>query len=514
MDNLLSIVTFLPALAALILALFLRGGDEAADRNAKWLALIATSATFVISLFIIAQFDPANPGFQMVEQAGWLLGLEYKMGVDGISVLFVMLTTFMMPLVIAASWEVTVRVKEYMIAFLLLETLMLGVFMALDLVLFYLFFEAGLIPMFLIIGIWGGKNRIYASFKFFLYTFLGSVLMLVAMVGMFADAGTTDIPTLMKHEFASESFSILGIHIVGGLQTLMFLAFFASFAVKMPMWPVHTWLPDAHVQAPTAGSVVLAAILLKMGGYGFLRFSLPMFPVGSDVLAPLVFWMSAIAIVYTSLVALVQEDMKKLIAYSSVAHMGYVTMGIFAANQQGIDGAIFQMISHGFISGALFLCVGVIYDRMHTREIDAYGGLVNRMPAYALIFMLFTMANVGLPGTSGFIGEFLTLMGIFQVNTWVAAVATSGVILSAAYALWLYRRVVMGDLIKESLKTIKDMTTREKAIFAPLVAATIFFGVYPAPILDTIGPSVEALISNYDTALAQAEAATQFASNE
>ncbi|MGX9353789.1 NADH-quinone oxidoreductase subunit M [Roseobacteraceae bacterium S113] len=513
MGNLLSLTTFIPALAALILAVFLRGDDAAAQRNAKWLALAATSVTFFVSLFVYFQFDPSDTGFQMVEQGEWLLGLQYKMGVDGISVLFVMLTTFMMPLVIAASWEVTERVKEYMIAFLLLETLMLGVFMALDLVLFYLFFEAGLIPMFLIIGIWGGKNRIYASFKFFLYTFLGSVLMLVAMVAMFADAGTADVEALMNHQFGSESFSVLGIQIVGGLQTLLFLAFFASFAVKMPMWPVHTWLPDAHVQAPTAGSVVLAAILLKMGGYGFLRFSLPMFPVGADVLAPLVLWMSAIAIVYTSLVALVQEDMKKLIAYSSVAHMGYVTMGIFAANQQGIDGAIFQMLSHGFISAALFLCVGVIYDRMHTREIDAYGGLVNRMPAYALIFMLFTMANVGLPGTSGFIGEFLTLMGVFQVNTWVAMVATTGVILSAAYALWLYRRVVFGDLIKESLKTITDMTTRERAIFAPLVFFTLLLGVYPAPILDVIGPSVAALVDQYDTALASFEAANQLASN-
>jgi NADH-quinone oxidoreductase subunit M len=376
--------------------------------------------------------------------------------------------------------------------------------MALDLVLFYLFFEAGLIPMFLIIGIWGGKNRIYASFKFFLYTLLGSVLMLIAMIAMFADAGTADIPTLMTHQFGIEAFSILGIHVVGGMQTLLFLAFFASFAVKMPMWPVHTWLPDAHVQAPTAGSVVLAAILLKMGGYGFLRFSLPMFPVGSAVMADLVFWMSAIAIVYTSLVALVQEDMKKLIAYSSVAHMGYVTMGIFAANQQGIDGAIFQMLSHGFISGALFLCVGVIYDRMHTREIDAYGGLVTRMPAYALIFMFFTMANVGLPGTSGFVGEFLTLMGIFQVNTWVALFATSGVILSAAYALWLYRRVVMGDLIKESLKSITDMGTRERVIFAPLVAMTLLLGVYPALALDVIAPAVENLVSNYNAALLDA----------
>ncbi len=513
MDNLLSIVTFIPALAAAILAVFLRGEDAPAQRNAKYLALIATGATFLISLFILAQFDPADTGFQMVEERQWLLGMSYKMGVDGISVLFVMLTTFMMPLVIWASWGVTSRVKEYMIAFLLLETLMLGVFMALDLVLFYLFFEAGLIPMFLIIGIWGGKNRIYASFKFFLYTFLGSVLMLVAMVAMFSDAGTTDIAKLMSHEFASDTFSILGVQIVGGMQTLMFLAFFASFAVKMPMWPVHTWLPDAHVQAPTAGSVVLAAILLKMGGYGFLRFSLPMFPVGADVLTPLVLWMSAIAIVYTSLVALVQEDMKKLIAYSSVAHMGYVTMGIFAANQQGIDGAIFQMISHGFISGALFLCVGVIYDRMHTRDIDAYGGLANRMPAYALIFMFFTMANVGLPGTSGFVGEFLTLMGIFQANTWVAAVATSGVILSAAYALWLYRRVVLGDMIKESLKAITDMTRREKAIFAPLVVMTLLLGVYPSLVTDIIGPSVEALINNYDLALADAPSAVKAAAS-
>ncbi len=505
MGNLLSIVTFLPLLAALILAGLLRGKGEAVDRNAKWLAMFATTATFLISLFILFQFDPADTGFQMVEEREWLLGLKYKMGVDGISVLFVMLTTFMMPLVIAASWDVSHRVKEYMIAFLLLETLMLGVFMALDLVLFYLFFEAGLIPMFLIIGIWGGKERIYASFKFFLYTLLGSVLMLVAMIAMYADAGTTDIVKLLSHNFATESFSILGIQVVGGLQTMLFLAFFASFAVKMPMWPVHTWLPEAHVQAPTAGSVVLAAILLKMGGYGFLRFSLPMFPVGSDVMANFVFTLSVIAIIYTSLVALVQEDMKKLIAYSSVAHMGYVTMGIFAANQQGVDGAIFQMLSHGFISGALFLCVGVIYDRMHTREIDAYGGLVNRMPAYALIFMFFTMANVGLPGTSGFIGEFLTLMGVFQKNTWVAAGATTGVILSAGYALWLYRRVVMGDLIKESLKTITDMNLREKLIFAPLVVMTIWLGVYPAPILDRIGPSVTALVQHYDTAVAAAD---------
>ena len=501
MENLLSIVTFIPMLGAIVLALFLRGDDEMAQRNAKYVALIATAASFVFSIAIFTNFDPNNTGMQFVEERDWIMGLKYKMGIDGISVLFVMLTTFLMPIVILSCWGVTNRVKDYMIAFLLLETLMLGVFCALDLILFYVFFEAGLIPMFLIIGIWGGANRIYASFKFFLYTFIGSVLMLVAMVMMYVDAGTTDIPTLMAHTFATETFSILGIHVVGGLQTMMFLAFFASFAVKMPMWPVHTWLPDAHVQAPTAGSVILAAILLKMGGYGFLRFSLPMFPVGADILTPLVLWMSAIAIVYTSLVALVQEDMKKLIAYSSVAHMGYVTMGIFSANQQGVDGAIFQMISHGFISGALFLCVGVIYDRMHTRDIDAYGGLVNKMPAYALVFMFFTMANVGLPGTSGFIGEFLVLMGIFQVNTWVAMIATSGVIFSAAYGLWLYRRVVMGDLIKESLKSIQDMTKMERGIFAPLIFMTLLLGVYPSLVLDIIGPSVEALTHNYHAAV-------------
>ena len=500
--SLLSLVTFLPLFAALIMAVFLRGDDEAAQMNAKRLSLFVTTATFVISLAILFEFDPNETGFQLVEEREWLLGLTYKVGVDGISVLFVLLTTFLMPLVIAACWDVTDRVKEYMIALLVLETLMIGVFVALDLVLFYLFFEAGLIPMFLIIGIWGGKDRIYAAFKFFLYTFLGSVLMLVAMITMYVQAGTTVIPTLLTHQFDAGPMTLLGWQITGGLQTLLWLAFFASFAVKMPMWPVHTWLPDAHVQAPTAGSVVLAAILLKMGGYGFLRFSIPMFPVASDLLAPLVLWLSVIAIIYTSLVAMVQEDMKKLIAYSSVAHMGFVTMGIFAANQQGVDGAIFQMISHGFVSGALFLCVGVIYDRMHTRDIDAYGGLVTRMPAYAAVFMLFTMANVGLPGTSGFVGEFLTLVGVFQVNTWIGVLAATGVILSAGYALWLYRRVVFGDLIKESLKSITDMTGRERAIFAPLIVMTLLLGVYPSLVTDIIGPSVEALLTQYDTAVA------------
>ena len=513
MENLVSIITFIPLVAAVILAVFLRGDDAAAQANAKWLALIATGATFLISLFLLAGFDPSDTGFQFVEERDWILGLTYKVGVDGISILFVLLTTFLMPIVIGACWNVTHRVKEYMVAFLVLETLMIGVFVALDLVLFYLFFEAGLIPMFLIIGIWGGKERIYAAFKFFLYTFLGSVLMLVAMIAMYVDAGTSDIETLLTHEFGSEGFRLLGIQIVGGAQTLMFLAFFAAFAVKLPMWPVHTWLPDAHVQAPTAGSVVLAAILLKMGGYGFLRFSVPMFPVGTEIVGPLILWLSAIAVVYASLVALMQEDMKKLIAYSSVAHMGFVTLGIFAVNQQGLDGAIFQMISHGFISGALFLAVGVIYDRMHTRRIDAYGGLVNRMPVYALIFMLFTMANVGLPGTSGFVGEFLTMVGVFQVNTWVTAVAATGIILSAGYALWLYRRVMMGELVRESLKTITDMSRREKALFAPLVAMTLLLGVYPSLVTDITGPAVAALVDDYDSALAAHEAALRLAQN-
>ena len=502
MGNLLSLITFIPSIAALILVLLSRGDSEESQRNVKYLALAATVFTFVVSLVMLFGFDHSSTGFQFVEERSWLLGMQYKMGVDGISILFVMLTTFTMPLVIVASWNVTYRLKEYMVAFLVLETLMIGVFCALDLVLFYVFFEAGLIPMFLIIGIWGGKERIYASFKFFLYTFLGSVLMLVAMVAMFSDAGSTDIVLLLTHNFKSDVLNVFGFQILGGAQTLMWIAFFASFAVKMPMWPFHTWLPDAHVQAPTAGSVVLAAILLKLGGYGFLRFALPMFPIASDLLAPLIFWLSAIAIVYTSLVALVQHDMKKLIAYSSVAHMGFVTMGIFAANQQGVDGAIFQMISHGFISGALFLCVGVLYDRLHTRDIDAYGGIINKMPIYALIFMFFTLANVGLPGTSGFIGEFLTLVGIFKVNTWVALFATSGVILSAAYALWLYRRIVLGQLIKESLKSITEMDRREKIIFAPLIFMTLLLGIYPALILDIIGPSVSALVETYQSDVA------------
>jgi len=493
----LSTVTFLPLVGAFLI-LLIRDDGAAAHRNIRNVALLTTVFTFVLSLFIWAGFDTSFVGFQMTEKAEWLgAGVTYHMGVDGISMLFVILTTFLMPLCILASWEsVQSRVKEYMIAFLILETLLIGVFCALDLVLFYVFFEAGLIPMFIIIGVWGGKRRVYASFKFFLYTLLGSVLMLLAIMAMYWQAGTTDIPTLLSHDFPSS------------MQTWLWLAFFASFAVKMPMWPVHTWLPDAHVEAPTAGSVVLAAILLKMGGYGFLRFSLPMFPDASLYFQPLVFTLSVVAIIYTSLVALMQEDMKKLIAYSSVAHMGYVTMGIFAMNVEGIQGGIFQMLSHGLVSGALFLCVGVVYDRMHTRDIDAYGGLANNMPKYAVVFLIFTMANVGLPGTSGFVGEFLTLLGAFRANTWVALLATTGVILSAGYALWLYRRIVFGALTKESLKALLDLSPREKLILYPLVILTIFFGVYPVPVFDVTASAVHALVTNYDAALANAASAT------
>ncbi|CDX52064.1 NADH-quinone oxidoreductase chain M (NADH dehydrogenase I, chain M) (NDH-1, chain M) [Mesorhizobium plurifarium] len=492
----LSLVTFLP-LVGVLLILPISDDSENARRNIRAIAFITTVFTFVISLFIWTGFDNSQAGFQFVEKHAWLdSGISYHMGVDGISMLFVILTTFLMPLSILASWEaIEKRVKAYMIAFLILETLMIGVFCALDIVLFYVFFEAGLIPMFIIIGVWGGKRRVYASFKFFLYTLAGSVLMLLAIMAMFFQSGTTDIPTLLTHHFPAN------------MQTWLWLAFFASFAVKMPMWPVHTWLPDAHVEAPTAGSVILAAILLKMGGYGFLRFSLPMFPEASAMFAPLVFTLSVVAIIYTSLVALMQEDMKKLIAYSSVAHMGFVTMGIFAMNQEGVQGAIFQMLSHGLVSGALFLCVGVVYDRMHTREIDAYGGLVNNMPKYAAVFMIFTMANVGLPGTSGFIGEFLTMLGVFKVNTWVAFFAATGVILSAAYALWLYRRVIFGALTKDSLKNLLDLSPREKAIIYPLAVLVIFFGVYPAPVFDATAQSVKALVTNVTASINSAQTA-------
>jgi NADH-quinone oxidoreductase subunit M len=488
--SLLSTVTFIPLIGVLVL-LFLKDDTETGRRNIRNVALLVTVFTFVLSLFIWRNFDNSTSDFQMVEKMDWLgSGISYHLGVDGISMLFVILTTFLMPLCVLASWtSIQTRLRDYMIAFLILETLMIGVFVALDIVLFYVFFEAGLIPMFIIIGVWGGKRRVYASFKFFLYTLLGSVLMLLAIMAMYWQAGTTDMTKLLEFDFPVS------------MQTWLWLAFFASFAVKMPMWPVHTWLPDAHVEAPTAGSVILAGVLLKLGGYGLIRFSLAMFPVASADFAPYVFALSAIAIVYTSLVAMMQTDIKKLIAYSSVAHMGFVTMGIFAANEQGVQGAIFQMLSHGLISGALFLCVGVVYDRMHTREIAAYGGLVNNMPKYAVAFMIFTMANVGLPGTSGFVGEFLVLIGVFQVSTWTAMVATTGVILSAAYALWLYRRVIFGALEKENLKALLDLSSREKIILYPLVALVLLFGVYPMPIFDATAASVEALVSQYNVAV-------------
>ncbi len=488
--NILSWVTFLP-LAGAALILLIGGKEEVAARNARSVALLTTLVTFVLSLGIWYMFDNNQAGFQLVEKADWLGGgINYHMGVDGISMLFIILTTFLMPLCVLASWTaITTRVREYMIAFLILETLMIGVFCALDMVMFYLFFEAGLIPMFLIIGIWGGANRVYASYKFFLYTLVGSVLMLAAMITMYVIAGTTDIPTLMATEFASD------------LQLWLWLAFFASFAVKVPMWPVHTWLPDAHVQAPTAGSVILAGVLLKMGGYGLLRFSIPMFPEASEYFTPLVFFLSVVAIIYTSLVALVQKDMKKLIAYSSVAHMGFITIGVFTFTQQGLEGGILQMISHGIVSGALFLCVGVVYDRLHTREIARYGGLVHRMPKYALIFMFFTMATIGLPGTSGFVGEFLILIGTYQVSTWTAVFATTGVILGAAYSLWLYRRVVFGELVKEDLKTMMDVSKREIAIFVPLIAVALWIGVYPDPFLDVMHASVTNLMEQHQASM-------------
>ncbi|WP_156850891.1 NADH-quinone oxidoreductase subunit M [Bartonella refiksaydamii] len=480
----LSTVTFLP-LVGVLLILFIKDDSEAARHNIRNVAFFTTVFVFIISLIIWAGFDNTNPNFQMIEKFNWLgSGIHYHMGIDGISVLFVVLSAFLLPFCVLASWEnIKDRLKAYMIAFLLLEVAIIGVFCALDAMLFYVFFEGSLIPMFIIIGVWGGERRVYASIKFFLYTLLGSVLMLVALMTMYWEVGTLDIPTLLNYQFPAH------------MQMWLWLAFFASFAVKMPMWPVHTWLPDAHVEAPTAGSVILAGVLLKLGGYGFLRFSLPMFPIASADFAPLVFTLSLIAIIYTSLIALVQNDIKKLIAYSSIAHMGYVTMGIFAANEQGIQGAIYQMLSHGIVSAALFLCVGVIYDRLHTREISAFGGLVNNMPKYAVVFLIFTMANVGLPGSSGFLGEFLTLIGVFQVNKLVAVFATTGVILSAAYALYLYRRVVFGSLDKENLKVLVDLSSREKFILYPMVILTIFFGIYPMPILKATAFSVEALIN-------------------
>jgi len=490
--GMLSLITFSPLLGVAALLGLQATSKPCAptERHAKWIALGTTLVTFLLSLVLTFQFNRANPGFQFVEDLPWFAGLHYRMGVDGISILFVLLTTFLLPLCIASSWtSVEKRIVEYLIAFLVLETLVIGVFCALDIVLFYLFFEGGLVPMFLIIGIWGGKRRVYAAYKFFLYTLLGSVLMLAAILAMIGIAHSSSVPELMQYKFAP------------WLQTWLWLAFFASFAVKMPMWPVHTWLPDAHVEAPTAGSVILAGILLKMGGYGFLRFSLPMFPAASMMFQPLVFTLSVIAIIYTSLVAFRQTDMKKLIAYSSVAHMGFVTMGIFSGNAVGEQGAIYQMLSHGVISGALFLCVGVVYDRMHTREIAFYGGLTNRMPWYAAVFLLFTMGNVGLPGTSGFVGEILTMTGTYQASTWAALFAATGVIFSAVYALTLYRRVMFGTITNPALAAISDLDWREVAIFTPLIVATLVLGVQPGLIFNITQSSVDLLVGNWRAAV-------------
>jgi len=490
----LTLLTFLPFVGALFI-LTIRGDEAIVSRNARWVALWTSTAVFLLSLILWFGFDSSTAAFQFEEKHAWMpaFNISYHLGVDGISVLFVLLTTLLTPVCVIASWEaITERVKEYMIAFLILEGMMIGMFVALDIVVFYIFFEAVLIPMFLIIGVWGGPRRVYAAFKFFLYTLLGSVLMLLAILAMYFDAGTTDIPALMAHGFPAS------------MQTWLWLAFFASFAVKVPMWPVHTWLPDAHVEAPTAGSVILAGVLLKFGGYGFLRFSLPMFPLATIDFTPLIFALSIIAVIYTSLVALAQTDMKKLIAYSSVAHMGFVTIGTFTLTVQGVEGAIYQMLSHGVVSAALFLVVGVIYDRLHSREIETYGGLVHRMPAYALIFMLFMLASVGLPGTGGFVGEFLVLVGAFKANTWVAAFAATGVILGAVYMLYLYRRVVFGQLTKEHLKSVKDLSRREMLVFAPLVVLVLWMGIYPPAFLDFMHVSVNHLLEQVETARAAA----------
>lgn len=489
---LLSLLTFLPLVGAGIL-LFIRGEEAVVATNARWTALWTSLIVFGLSLILWFQFDKTTADFQFVEQIEWMpeFGLGYRMGVDGISVLFVLLSAVLMPLCILASWEaVEKRVREYMIAFLVLETMMIGMFSALDIVIFYVFFEGVLIPMFLIIGIWGGARRVYAAYKLFLYTLLGSLLMLLAVFTLWFQAGTSSIPALFE------------LTIAPNVQVWLFLAFFASFAVKVPMWPVHTWLPDAHVEAPTAGSVILAGVLLKMGAYGFLRFSLPLLPQATEWFAPLIFALSVIAVVYTSLVALAQEDMKKLIAYSSVAHMGIVTIGIFTLNHQGISGAIFQMLSHGVVSGALFLCVGVLYDRVHSREIARYGGVAKIMPSYAMVFMLFTMGSIALPGTAGFPGEFLVIVGAWHANPWVAFGAGLGMILGAGYMLYLYRRVIFSKITREDLRALLDLSPREYITFAPLILLTLWMGVYPSSFLSFFEASVAALVTRHEAAMA------------
>ena len=480
----LSILIFIP-IVGIFFMLLIRNNDDQSSQNLKHTALWITFLNFIISLSLLFSFDLNNPDFQFVEKYAWIeSGISYHLGIDGVSILFVILTTMLVPICILASYEsIKFSVKEYLISFLALETFMIGVFCSLDLVLFYLFFEGGLIPMFLIIGIWGGERRVYSTFKFFLYTLAGSVFMLLAIIYIFISTGTTDVETLLVYNFTTNE------------QLILWIAFFTSFMVKIPMWPFHTWLPDAHVEAPTAGSVILAGVLLKMAGYGFIRFSIGFFPDASEFFAPFVFSLSVIAIIVTSLIALVQEDMKKLIAYSSVAHMGFVTLGIFTFTVQGIEGGIIQMISHGIVSAALFLCVGVVYDRLHTREIARYGGLVSKMPFYSFSFMIFILASLGLPGTSGFVGEFLVLLSIFTVNTYFAIFATTGVVLAATYSLWLYRRIIFGALIKDDLSEMFDLTRREIIIFLPLIILTIFIGLYPKPIINIIEPSTEKIVN-------------------
>ena len=488
---LLSVITFLPLTGVLFL-LLIRGNTESVATNARLVALWVSGFTFLLSLSLYFGFDAEMTGYQFEERADWISGsgISYHLGVDGISMPFILLSTFLTPLSILASWKsITHRVRDYMIAFLVLEVMMVGMFASLDMLMFYLFFEGVLIPMFIIIGVWGGAERVYAAFKFFLYTLLGSVLMLVCMLVMYHLAGTTDIPALSAFAFSPE------------LQFWLFLGFFASFAVKVPMWPVHTWLPDAHVQAPTAGSMILAGVLLKMGGYGFIRFSLPMFPDASEYFAPFIFVLSIVAVIYTSLVALAQSDMKKLIAYSSVAHMGFVTIGIFTLTEQGIAGAMFQMISHGLVSAALFFCVGVVYDRLHTREISAYGGVVDAMPRYAAFFMFMMLASVGLPGTSGFVGEMLVLVGAWEASHWVAIFAATGLILGACYMLWLYRRVVFGRAEKAEVLEMAGLDRREVLIFVPLTILVLWFGVYPSTLLDVMAYSVSDIMAQVATEL-------------
>ena len=484
----LSTLIFLPLLSAIFIFLSI---SKKNNNSAIYISLFSSIATFLLSLFIWYSLDKNLANFQFVEEKSWINDfIKFKLGIDGISILFIVLTAFITPIcIISCINSVKTRVKEFLIAILILETFMIGVFCSLDLVIFYLFFEAGLIPMFLIIGVWGGPKRVYSAFKFFLYTLLGSVLMLIAIIIIYWLTGTTDVTQIYEIKIPRE------------YQNILWLAFFSSFAVKMPMWPVHTWLPDAHVEAPTAGSVILAAILLKMAGYGFLRFSIPMFPVASEFFTPLIYSLSIIAIIYTSLVALMQEDMKKLIAYSSVAHMGYVTLGIFTFTKQGMEGSIFQMISHGLISAALFLCVGVVYDRLHSRLISTYGGVVNYLPKYSLLFLIFALAGLGLPGTSGFLGEFLVLTGTFQKSYLVAMIATFGLVLGATYMLWLTKRVIFGETNNNAIKTLKDVNKLEMTMLASLAFFIIFFGFYPAPLMETMSVSIDNLISNYQADL-------------